>query len=66
MTIDISIDKGDLQRHGDFLFPPCTCGFIQNNTGFEKGKATLSKSGYIMVQTDESRDCGGGNCLGRG
>ena len=36
----------------------------QNKTGFEKGKATLSKSGYIILRTDGNRDCGGGNYLG--
>ena len=47
MNIDISIDKMVYNGKRFFFIPHLR--FMQNKTEFEKGKATLSKSGYIML-----------------
>ena len=47
MNIDISIDKVNYNDKRFLFFR--LLGFIQNKTGFEKGKATFSKCGYIML-----------------
>ena len=47
--MDIDIDK--MVYNGKrFHFPILCLRFYQNKTGFEKGKTTLSKSGYIIFR----------------